>query len=959
MQPAEARTSDTTFELCYPKLHIPTTREEQLPALIYESDSMASPPQHEISDFSDSDDPYEIVSHASGQSDDDDDEECLVEAHSASPSVFPIRTNSDRVDSPQELTMRKELVKNMHKNPRQEDEVSAKSFESDVDEEEENVMSTPTIVPSVHQSQDHVDDVATAGFEVEDHVIRFVEKEDENDEEIIGGVCTKMSSLRMPMLRHHLQVQDSFRVFYSGDRKHLQQVLWKIGQVLVVSANDVAVKENKDVEEYDILDISPIDFTTNPEVEIAPSFGSKLIVEVDETAEGNVRKVRGAHPDLAIVVQDEPLKDDAYTFFTKDGKGIHVPSIQVAAYNLPAADFALPKVVPIMSTPVTDEDGIPKFALIGLETFLDIDAEQLNRYIAFLVSRKYSPSSYYDLLEKACCSLRNELDAALASAKATTAQLGTACELGFRRVSKAIIRRLSTPETDKKGDASADGTTKPKVSVASELMVFDRVTVLTMLLTTLSVILPLLFFAGMTPFGSGSTLLARTNVTSPSVLAGQTSATPLLATTSADATIVTVPTITVEANTDIFHEAGAQYIPKGFLDAVLKDVMANTFDISNTLTKYVKHDSPGETCASKWSLQLDGAQLVMSRPTKPSWSCDRGNNLLVAVDDRCDRVGLTINKVNATQVLVDVDEARLNKVKGVLLTGKDVDGMYVITSNALRKIPTEPEHFNTVEDAVSIACKFMKADRKVAGLSLSDAAGRFANVLEASIEHVKRQAQSLTSPTKDRTALAGITAEDIVLSAVNKHSKDAFEPEPKTMSSSMKDTYREYLVSMYKHLMDTSELKPQKVADATAQLVVHAVELKQAMSYFDTVKSFVKGKSASRAKEEARSPAAVVPLAMRTLQKMTDAIKQHTVPDIASMKQAMFVHAKGAEESLIWVNKAMARSMEEAHSRTQAAAVHFKDRSSTAAKKAGAQAKAVSSRIQDVIGGFRVGRKAA
>jgi hypothetical protein len=916
MQTAEARPPTNSFELRYPKLQIHTDQQLIPLDLTDYPDDMASSPPHDLSDFSDSDDPYEIVSHTSGQTDDEDDEGSLVEAPSVVPSVFPVRTNNELVDSsksPKEIVMRFPEMESMHKDTQQDDKASVKSFESDV-EDEQNMMSTPTIVPSLHQSQEHIER-AEDDFDPDDHIVRFIEKKDEDDNEALIGTSMKMSSMRMPMLANHLPVEDSFRIFYSGHRQHLPQVLWKVGQMLMVSAKHADLIETGNVEEYNILDISPLDFTTNPEVEITPSFGPKLIVEVSETGRSELRKIRGARPDLAIIVQQEATEKHTITFRMADGTGIRLPTIQVSASSPTTANVSLPKVIPILSTPIINANGTTNFVPVGLETFLGIDSEQLNRHVAFLMSCDYTEVSrfvnpiYYDLLDEAYLTLRDSVGAAVASAKAATTQLGTACELACERMSSAVRRRLPPAEVLMGPSAATLFGRQNSVRRGMRSTLVQGSTVwLAVVLTIVGVVLPMIFVPGMTVRQSGLPLSTASSIANQSVPAVFSSATSLATTTPLSLTVCATSSTRQSAaatTSQLGGYEGTSMFGKLFKDGILP------FDTGKAMANYIspKHGLQESLCAGKWSLQFDDSQLVMTRPARSSWSYSLVMPRLIAVDGRCQPLAKTLDRVNATRVNVDLDAVRLNNIKSALLLGKDVDGVYLVTGNALRKVTNKTEHFESVEDAVVGACSIITDLQKLEGPGLAKSFARFSSFIEGSFDSAMRRAQDLFSLPKSESAHHDVHEAEVARILDVAHVARILDNYATFLDLSRKMPWAAYWTEPAGESVDPNKLTVLKEIVRNAELYAN----------------------------------------------LHDGLHWRPVLDVAYVQGAMIANGKKVEASLTKAQVALAHSMEDARARIEVAAARLQVGSVTSARKAATQARAMVSRLQRAVEAIRGG----
>lgn len=237
---------------------------------------------------------------------------------------------------------------------------------------------------------------------------------------------TLTAVIKQTMIREWLIPKNPYKLLFVGDSAGREEIVWKIGSALDASSTNAEYSPNQ----YAVVRIPSFENATAGSVELIDSTGISLIVEDCDSATsikmngGNdtlsmtitnqgssdrklVESVwSGAEhtvtdnwslPDLAVfyLSESDDISAKQTRYFVRKFLGRHqVPCIiisQAPLWDRPAEIIALDYTTPHICLKTHDSSiSIVKRLPVNLETFMNLDASQMNRNLAYLAKKHVS-----------------------------------------------------------------------------------------------------------------------------------------------------------------------------------------------------------------------------------------------------------------------------------------------------------------------------------------------------------------------------------------------------------------------------------------------------------------------------------------------------------------------------------------------------------------------------------------
>lgn len=233
--------------------------------------------------------------------------------------------------------------------------------------------------------------------------------------------------VKQTMIKRWLVPQNPYKLLFVGDSAAREDIVWKIGSALDASSVDTEYSPNQ----YAVVRIPSFENTTAGGIELIDSTGISLIVEECNSAAST--KMEGGNdtlsmtvsnrgssdrkpiesvwtgaehqvtdnwslPDLAVfyLSESDDISAKQTRFFARKFMGRHqVPCIiisQAPPWNRPAEIIALDYTTLHICLKTHDSSAsIVKRLPVDLNTFMNLDASQMNRNLAYL-AKKHAPS---------------------------------------------------------------------------------------------------------------------------------------------------------------------------------------------------------------------------------------------------------------------------------------------------------------------------------------------------------------------------------------------------------------------------------------------------------------------------------------------------------------------------------------------------------------------------------------
>ena len=238
---------------------------------------------------------------------------------------------------------------------------------------------------------------------------------------------TLTAVLKQTMIKQGVVPQNPYKMLYVGDSAAREEIVWKIGSALDASSTDADYTPNQ----YAVVRIPSFENATAGGVELIDSTGISLIVEECNSATST--KMDGGHDTVSMIISNQGSSDgklidsiwsgaehrvtdnwslpDLAIFYLSDSDDKpakqtrssarkfmgrhHVPCMfisQAPLWNRPAETLSVDyTTLHICLKTYEPSTSIVKRLPVDLETFMNLDASQMNRNLAYL-AKKFASS---------------------------------------------------------------------------------------------------------------------------------------------------------------------------------------------------------------------------------------------------------------------------------------------------------------------------------------------------------------------------------------------------------------------------------------------------------------------------------------------------------------------------------------------------------------------------------------
>lgn len=229
--------------------------------------------------------------------------------------------------------------------------------------------------------------------------------------------------VKQTMIKQWLIPQNPYKLLFVGDSAAREEIVWKVGSALDASSIDAEYTPNQ----YAVVRIPSFENATAGGVELIDSTGISLIIEECKSATST--KIEGGNDTLSMTISNQGSSDrkliesvwsgaehritdnwslpDLAVFYLSESDDIsvkqtryfarkfmgrhRVPCIvisQAPLWDRPAEIIALDYTTPHICLKTHDSStSIVKRLPVNLETFMNIDASQMNRNLAYLAKK--------------------------------------------------------------------------------------------------------------------------------------------------------------------------------------------------------------------------------------------------------------------------------------------------------------------------------------------------------------------------------------------------------------------------------------------------------------------------------------------------------------------------------------------------------------------------------------------